>query len=100
MYHYRKDWRTCDNCASKYVCKYKDNDSKECVYHLDDTDPIIYCHIQSALEPVWAWLKMHYPNEAQLLIDKNSAQLLTEHRTFYSEDFRATHCAADVRTNT
>lgn len=96
MYHEKKDWRTCDNCANKYVCKYKDNDNN-CTCHIDETDPKLYWHIQSALEPVWAWLNLHYPNETKLLIDKNSAQLLTEHKTFYSEELRKTYVCGDVR---
>lgn len=96
MYHEKKDWRTCNNCASKYVCKYKDNDNN-CACHIDETDPKTYWHIQSALEPVWAWLNLHYPNETKLLIDKNSAQLLIEHKTFYSEELRKTYVCGDVR---
>lgn len=96
MYHEKKDWRTCNNCASKYVCKYKENDDN-CAYHIDETDPQLYWHIQSALEPIWAWLNLHYPNETKLLIDKNSAQLLIEHKTFYSEELRKTYVCGDVR---
>ena len=95
MYHEKKDWRTCDNCASKHVCAHKD--LEKCIYHIDETSPQPYWHIQSALEPVWAWLNLHYPNETKILIDKRSAQLLTEHKTFYSEDFRTNNAFSDLR---
>ncbi len=97
MYHKKEDWRTCDNCASKHVCSHKG--AEECNFHIDKTSPQPYWHIQSALEPVWAWLNLHYPNETKLLIDKNSAQLLIEHKTFWNEEFRKTHVFGDVRNN-
>lgn len=82
----RKDWRRCSNCVHKGVCQklYAD----KCFDHIYDASPHNYGDLGELLEPIYEWLKTHYPNETKLLIDYNSCELLTNHRTYFSNEIR------------
>ena len=80
----KKDWRTCANCIHNRVCKKES--CKPCHEHIFDADPQIYGNFRELLEPICEWLKTHYPNDAQLLIDTTSAKLLIRKESFYTRE--------------
>lgn len=80
----RKDWRTCDNCVHKNVCSVL-NREKECNYHIYDTDVERYGDFIELIKPIYEWLKIHYPNDAYLVVDKHCSEIVMQHKIFLNE---------------
>ena len=77
------------NCVHMNVCqKFQIGMTKDCKCHIYDASPQRYGDFQELIEPIYKWLKIHYPNEAKLLIDYDSCELLINHRSYFSERIR------------
>ena len=81
-----EDWRTCHNCAHKTVCAGPLVKNEICEHHVHDFSGENYADIYEILEYVCSWLKTQYPNDAFLLIDRNSAKLLINKSNFYTKE--------------
>ena len=87
--HKREDWRTCDNCVHRSVCRFMLNgEFKDCERHIYNADPKTYGDLQELIDPVCEWIKTHYPSDGKLIVDKYSATLEIPVHGVYSEEIR------------
>lgn len=81
----RENWRNCENCIHNKVCTIVGTEL-DCFEHIYNADPQRYGDITALLQPIFEWIKTHYPNDGKFVVDKNSAQLIMEHKTFFSNE--------------
>lgn len=81
----RETWRNCGNCIHKKVCAIVGTES-DCFEHIYNVDSQRYGDITALFQPIFEWIKTHYPNDVKFIVDKNSAQLMMEHKTFFSDE--------------
>lgn len=84
-FHLREGWRTCDNCVHNIVCNTQ-NREKGCAYHIYNALSQRYGDIEDLLAPLYDWIAFNYPNDAKLIIDKNGADLIVEHKSWVKKN--------------
>ena len=87
----RTGWRTCQNCVHDSICE-KERQAKECNHHIYNADPNRYGDMQHLIDPIFEWLKCHYPNDTYIFIDKNKATIMIEHGGYFSKEIREFGC--------
>lgn len=93
----REGWRKCENCVHRKVCTIVGTEA-DCFDHIYDADAERYGDITALLHPVFDWLNHHYPNDAVFLVDHNSARLLVDHKSFFSDSI--TKMCTDIFSQT
>lgn len=78
----------CPSCAHRDVCKNIDEEGEKCGDFLDGTSYQRYSSIHHFFQPIFDWIKFHYPaGEILFIVDHNSAKMMIEHRTsVYSKE--------------
>ena len=70
----------CPICSHKNVCNKIEITEKQCADFVDATTYQRYSSIHHMFQPVFAWIKHHYPaGEVKFIVDHNSARMLIEH---------------------
>lgn len=84
----------CKNCAHKNVCKLIDTDNSPCAEYLNNGSHEIYGHIYDMFEPIFKWLKKHYPSGGvRFVVEQNKAQMYLEHGvSVYSKELKNMCC--------
>lgn len=73
----------CQNCTHKNVCKKVEEQDKECADFSDATTYQRYSSIYHFFQPIFDWMKFHYPaGEVKFIVDHNSAKMMLEHGIF------------------
>lgn len=83
--HKREEWRTCQNCAHKSVCREASDPRLDCDHHIYNADPNRYGDIYELLQPVFEWLRVQYPNDTMMIIDGLASRLLIERKAFFDD---------------
>lgn len=86
----------CPACAHKDVCSKIDEPSRQCENFLDATEPLRYPSIYHMFQPIFDWLKYHYPSgEVKFIVDQSSAKMFIEHGpSAYSKEITDLVCNA------
>lgn len=71
----------CKRCIHKDVCGKKENGFKQdCENYKSDLNPQIFGNIHEMFDPVFEWMKIHYPtNEVRFVVDYSAAKMYIEH---------------------
>lgn len=79
----------CNACVHKNVCKLKGS-AEKCDDYLCVKNPKEYSHIYEMFEPIFGWLKTHYPaGGVRFVVDSNSAIMIQEHGvSVFSKEIR------------
>lgn len=76
----------CKKCKHKDVCKYEqERNGKilECKDFLSAADYKTYNNIYTLFQPIFDWLKCHYPHgDIKFVVDNTSAKMYLEHGVF------------------
>lgn len=80
----------CKKCLHRDVCGLKDSEEQSCDDFLSDGNYKNYGSIYSLFDPIFSWLKFHYPaGDVKFLVDSTSAIMYLEHGVAaYSEEIR------------
>lgn len=75
-----KSFFLCPNCSHKDVCKKRDKPDRQCNDFMDATTFKQYASIYHFFQPIFDWLKFHYPaGEVKFIVDGTSAKMVLEH---------------------
>lgn len=70
----------CPSCAHKNVCKKIEESDSQCSDFYDATTYQRYSSIYHFFQPIFDWIKFHYPaGEVKFIVDHNSAKMMIEH---------------------
>ncbi len=70
----------CPNCEHKDVCSKIEEPEDECKYFLDGSISKKYNSIYHLFQPIFDWIKTHYPvGEVKFIVDHNSARMVLDH---------------------
>lgn len=71
----------CRSCAHKNVCKKIEENEENCSDFMDDTDYQKYASIYHFFDPIFDWMKFHYPaGDVKFIVDRNSAIMFLEYK--------------------
>lgn len=71
----------CRSCAHKNVCKKIDEKEENCSDFMDATDYQKYASIYHFFDPIFDWMKFHYPaGDVKFIVDHNSAKMFLEYK--------------------
>lgn len=75
-----KKFFLCQNCKHKVVCKKIEDEEDQCKDYLSAETYKMYASIYSMFQPIFDWLKFHYPSgEVKFVVDRTSAKMCLEH---------------------
>lgn len=75
-----KKFFLCRHCKHERVCKKIEDEETQCEDFLNAGDYKTYGNIYSFFQPIFDWLKFHYPvGEAKFVVDQTSAKMYLEH---------------------
>lgn len=75
-----KQFFLCKNCKHRAVCKKIEEEGAQCKDFLDAETYKVYASIYSMFQPIFDWLKFHYPSgEVKFVVDRTSAKMHLEH---------------------
>lgn len=70
----------CSKCLHKEVCKKIDEEVSDCKDFMNSCDHTIYGNVYDMFQPIFDWLKFHYPaGEVKFVVDNNTAKMFLEH---------------------
>lgn len=71
----------CGRCAHKEVCKLTEENLERCDHFLGACDPKTYGNIHVMFQPIFDWMRIHYPSgEIRFVVEDNKVQLWQEHK--------------------
>ena len=71
----------CRNCAHRNVCKKIEDKEEKCGDFMDATTYKQYASIYHFFDPIFDWIKFHYPaGEVKFIVDHNSAKMFLEYK--------------------
>lgn len=77
----RKNTFLCRSCAHKNVCKRIEEKEENCSDFMDATTYKQYASIYHFFDPIFDWMKFHYPaGEVKFIVDNNSAKMFLEYK--------------------
>lgn len=75
-----KKFFLCRHCKHERVCKKIEDEEMQCEDFLNSGDYKTYGNIYSFFQPIFDWLKFHYPaGEVKFVVDRTSAKMYLEH---------------------
>ncbi len=76
----------CPSCAHKDVCKFAENPEASCDKFLNAGTYERYGNIYSMFDPIFDWLKFHYPHgEVYFVVENTRARMYQEHGPYVSD---------------